>query len=195
MLSISEFLLASLGSAIARIFITSWPLLISWFIPHATTPQGPSYSKELSTDCLLSRRAACGYARHVEAANAGSVLKEPFRFSLFVAALRRASDPSLRRAWSLSAAAYGDDPTLYQGRVRAADLIVEAGFQQGVTRVILQDQIPRNLKHANRLYSDPVSPSMLEPPSSKAGLSIWLAKGPVPSVPNVNDICSLTLMS
>ena len=74
--------------------------------------------------------AACGYARHVEAANAGSVLKEPFRFSLFVAALRRASDPSLRRAWSLSAAAYGDDPTLYQGRVRAADLIVEAGFSK-----------------------------------------------------------------
>ena len=74
--------------------------------------------------------AACGYARHVEAANAGSVLKEPFRFSLFVAALRRASDPSLRRAWSLSGAAYGADPTLYQGRVRAADLIVEAGFSK-----------------------------------------------------------------
>ena len=41
--------------------------------------------------------AACGYARHVDFAGAGIVVREPFDFRLFVAALDQARDPLHKR--------------------------------------------------------------------------------------------------
>lgn len=69
--------------------------------------------------------AACGYARHVDAAYAGLVVKEPFDFQLFVAALDEARDPDRRAAWSAAGAEYGKNPSLYQGRMQAAQIISE----------------------------------------------------------------------
>jgi UDP-glucose:(heptosyl)LPS alpha-1,3-glucosyltransferase len=71
--------------------------------------------------------AACGYAPHVEAADAGLVVREPFDFSLFVAALARAQEPSIQHGWSVSGIKYGNDAMLYRGRQRAAEIIMEVG--------------------------------------------------------------------
>jgi UDP-glucose:(heptosyl)LPS alpha-1,3-glucosyltransferase len=79
--------------------------------------------------------AACGYARHVLAAEAGNVLREPFEFPFFISALKRAQDASIRRDWSLAGAAYGADPTLYQGRQRAAKIIIEAAHSKSAGSV------------------------------------------------------------
>jgi UDP-glucose:(heptosyl)LPS alpha-1,3-glucosyltransferase len=70
--------------------------------------------------------AACGYARHVESANAGIVLREPFEFRLLLAALGEAQDSAVRQAWSTAANEYGQNPALYQGRLYAAEAIIEA---------------------------------------------------------------------
>jgi UDP-glucose:(heptosyl)LPS alpha-1,3-glucosyltransferase len=74
--------------------------------------------------------AACGYARHVEAAQAGKVIKEPFEFPLFVAAINRGREFAVRQAWSLAGQKYGRDPELYQGRSRAAEIIVRTGLMK-----------------------------------------------------------------
>jgi UDP-glucose:(heptosyl)LPS alpha-1,3-glucosyltransferase len=74
--------------------------------------------------------AACGYARHVDFAGAGIVVREPFDFRLFVAALKQARDPSTSRAWSEAGAEYGKNSTLYQGRLRAAEAIVQAAAEK-----------------------------------------------------------------
>ena len=78
--------------------------------------------------------AACGYARHVESASAGIVLREPFEFRLFLAALEEAHDPAVRQAWSAAGNEYGLDPTLYQGRLRAAEVIIKAAHGKLLTR-------------------------------------------------------------
>ena len=74
--------------------------------------------------------AACGYARHVDFAGAGIVVREPFDFRLFLAALDQARDPSVSRAWSEAGAEYGKNSTLYQGRLRAAEAIVQAAHEK-----------------------------------------------------------------
>lgn len=68
----------------------------------------------------------CGYAEHVLAADAGEVSEEPFSAVRFAEALARASDPARLSAWSRNGAAYGENPNLYAGRDRAAELIVTA---------------------------------------------------------------------
>jgi UDP-glucose:(heptosyl)LPS alpha-1,3-glucosyltransferase len=70
--------------------------------------------------------AACGYARHVDTAGAGIVVREPFEFQLFLAALEEARNPVTSRARSDAGAKYGQDPVLYQGRLRAAEVIIQA---------------------------------------------------------------------
>lgn len=74
--------------------------------------------------------AACGYARHAEAAHAGIALREPFEFSLFVGALNWAQNPAVRQAWSLAGEKYGHDSSLYTGRVRAAEILLQAGARK-----------------------------------------------------------------
>ena len=70
--------------------------------------------------------AACGYARHVDTAGAGIVVREPFEFQLFLAALEEARNAVTCRAWSDAGAKYGQNPVLYQGRLRAAEVIIQA---------------------------------------------------------------------
>ena len=138
--------------------------------------------------------AACGYARHVEAANAGSVLKEPFSF--FAIRCSAQARECLHRSVVLGpcpAAAKRGVPTLYQGRVRAADLIVEAAFSKASRATILQDQIPKNLRNASRSYSDPVSPSCSSHRLA-SGRADMVSQSAGAFRPNVNDICSLILM-
>ena len=71
--------------------------------------------------------ASCGYAHHVEVADAGVVINEPFDFSLFVAALRRAQNPKILSTWSAAAEKYGEEPALYRGRALAAEIIINVG--------------------------------------------------------------------
>jgi UDP-glucose:(heptosyl)LPS alpha-1,3-glucosyltransferase len=65
----------------------------------------------------------CGYASHVTASNAGLVIPSPFSWKEFLDALRLASSPSQRAAWSRNGIAYGEIANLYSGVDRAADLI------------------------------------------------------------------------
>jgi UDP-glucose:(heptosyl)LPS alpha-1,3-glucosyltransferase len=74
--------------------------------------------------------AACGYARHVEAAHAGIALREPFEFSLFVGALNWAKNSAVRLSWSVAGEKYGHDPILYRGRTRAAEILLQAGARK-----------------------------------------------------------------
>ena len=69
--------------------------------------------------------AACGYAEHVEAAQAGIVVAEPFRQDEFLSALTQAQDDLALRRWSAAGVAYGAQDHLYSGWSRAADIIID----------------------------------------------------------------------
>ena len=71
----------------------------------------------------------CGYAKHVTSANAEIVVQEPFRPQTFFAALEIARDPACRQRWSGSGREYGRQTSLYEGRIRATELIVASGFR------------------------------------------------------------------
>jgi UDP-glucose:(heptosyl)LPS alpha-1,3-glucosyltransferase len=75
--------------------------------------------------------AVCGYACHVANAGAGVVIAEPFRMKALVAALRAAEDAALRSRWSEAAERYGAQPLLYEGRTRAAEIIMAAAAERG----------------------------------------------------------------
>lgn len=68
--------------------------------------------------------SVCGYAKHVSAADAGLVVQDPFVPRIFYAALNTARDRSCFEHWSKSGAHYGESDSLYEGRERAAELIV-----------------------------------------------------------------------
>ena len=105
--------------------------------------------------------AACGYARHVESADTGIVLREPFEFRLFLTALAEAQDPAVRRAWSLAGIEYGRNPLLYQGRLRAAEAIVDAASAKVRIRSI---EGPVSLVPSNAVEQEEI----LAPPSVPA---------------------------
>jgi len=88
--------------------------------------------------------AACGYAHHVQAAEAGIVIKEPFDFSLFIAALRRAENIEVQSTWSAGAEKYGHEPSLYSGRARAAEIIVSVG--QAIHKLKDKDNVAKLLR-------------------------------------------------
>jgi UDP-glucose:(heptosyl)LPS alpha-1,3-glucosyltransferase len=77
--------------------------------------------------------SSCGYAEHVNSANAGIVVQEPFRLQTLVAALELARDPAWMRRWSNSGSEYGKQPLLYEGRGRATELIVASGLERSKT--------------------------------------------------------------
>jgi len=68
--------------------------------------------------------AACGYAWHVQRADAGIVLEEPFSAPALEQALAAAADPARRAQWSANGIAYGADPELYCGIERAAEFVI-----------------------------------------------------------------------
>jgi UDP-glucose:(heptosyl)LPS alpha-1,3-glucosyltransferase len=68
--------------------------------------------------------SVCGYARHVIAAEAGIVVDEPFDPGAFSAALSVAQEAARRSRWSAAAERYGAQPFLYDGRMRAAEMIL-----------------------------------------------------------------------
>jgi UDP-glucose:(heptosyl)LPS alpha-1,3-glucosyltransferase len=68
--------------------------------------------------------SVCGYAKYVEAAGAGIVLGEPFDFRLFLASIRDMIDPAHRAAYSEAGIAYGQNRQLYEGRLRAAQIMI-----------------------------------------------------------------------
>lgn len=70
--------------------------------------------------------SVCGYAEHVERANAGVVLDEPFAIDALVSALRDVTPQGLDR-WSRRALSYTADPRFFSGVERAAD-IIETGL-------------------------------------------------------------------
>jgi len=72
----------------------------------------------------------CGYAQHVDAAEAGIVINEPFGYAAFVAALSAAEDVGRRSRWSASAEQYGAQSFLYDGRTRAAEIILAAAAER-----------------------------------------------------------------
>jgi UDP-glucose:(heptosyl)LPS alpha-1,3-glucosyltransferase len=74
--------------------------------------------------------SACGYAEHVDAAEAGIVIGEPFESKACVAALSAAEDAARRSRWSASAERYGAQPFLYDGRTRAAEMILTVAAER-----------------------------------------------------------------
>jgi UDP-glucose:(heptosyl)LPS alpha-1,3-glucosyltransferase len=68
--------------------------------------------------------SACGYAKHVSSADAGIVVQEPFHQRSLISALETARDPAYVKHWSKSGSQYGRQRSLYEGRNRAAELIV-----------------------------------------------------------------------
>ncbi|HEY8267417.1 MAG TPA: glycosyltransferase family 4 protein [Xanthobacteraceae bacterium] len=68
--------------------------------------------------------ARCGYALHVQRADVGIVLEEPFSARALEQALAVAADPARRAQWSANGIAYGADPELYRGIERAAEFII-----------------------------------------------------------------------
>jgi len=72
---------------------------------------------------------ACGYARHVSSADAGIVVNEPFRQRALIAALETARDPARVAYWSKSGSEYGRQSSLYEGKGRAAELIVASALE------------------------------------------------------------------
>jgi len=90
--------------------------------------------------------AVCGYAMHVDAAGAGIVVREPFDYPLFLAALDEARDQVRRQLWSASGVEYGKKTWLYEGRQRAAEIIVAAAHEKQRGRAdegVLSDGRPR----------------------------------------------------
>lgn len=80
----------------------------------------------------------CGYARHVSSANAGIVLQEPFRQGAFVRALDDARDPEQALQWSRHGSDYGKQSSLYEGRGRAAELIVASALERSRAAIQMQ---------------------------------------------------------
>lgn len=78
--------------------------------------------------------AICGYAHHVDTAQAGIVLEEPFRAHSFVSALAAAEDAERRARWSAAGERYGAQAPLYDGHARAAELILAAAGERVRTR-------------------------------------------------------------
>lgn len=70
--------------------------------------------------------AACGYAAHVEAAHAGIVVKEQFDFQLFLAALDEAQESVRQEIWSKAGVEFGKNVFLYEGKMRAVEIIIDA---------------------------------------------------------------------
>jgi UDP-glucose:(heptosyl)LPS alpha-1,3-glucosyltransferase len=79
--------------------------------------------------------SSCGYAKHVNSANAGIVVQEPFRSQTLVAALEIAHDPACIERWSSSGSEYGQQSSLYEGRGRATELIVASALRRGQAAV------------------------------------------------------------
>jgi UDP-glucose:(heptosyl)LPS alpha-1,3-glucosyltransferase len=74
--------------------------------------------------------SSCGYAKHVNSANAGIVIPERFRLQALIAALEIARDAGCMEDWSKSGTAYGMQSSLYEGRGRATELIVASGLER-----------------------------------------------------------------
>jgi UDP-glucose:(heptosyl)LPS alpha-1,3-glucosyltransferase len=74
--------------------------------------------------------SACGYAKHVGTADAGIVIQDPFVQRIFYSALETARDLSCMARWSRSGALYGKSNSLYDGKDRAAALIVATGIEK-----------------------------------------------------------------
>jgi UDP-glucose:(heptosyl)LPS alpha-1,3-glucosyltransferase len=79
--------------------------------------------------------SACGYAQHVIAAEAGIVIDEPFDSQAFVAALSAAEDAARCSRWSASGEQYGVQPFLYDGRTRAAEMILTTAAERARRRL------------------------------------------------------------
>lgn len=67
--------------------------------------------------------AACGFAEHVKAAEAGLILPEPFEPGALAAALQRARPRPQRDAWSRNALQYASRHGFTSGLACAADLV------------------------------------------------------------------------
>jgi hypothetical protein len=78
--------------------------------------------------------STCGYAQHVMAAQAGIVIREPFNAAAFAVALSAAEDAARRSQWSASAERYGAQSFLYDGRMRAAEIILGVAAERAPRR-------------------------------------------------------------
>jgi UDP-glucose:(heptosyl)LPS alpha-1,3-glucosyltransferase len=78
--------------------------------------------------------AVCGYAAHVTAAETGIVIDEPFAAKAYLAALAAAQETECCTRWSAAGVRYGEQPFLYQGRLRAVELILAAAADHAARR-------------------------------------------------------------
>lgn len=94
----------------------------------------PAYNENTGTVLLealvaglpVLTSAACGYARHIDSADAGRVVPLPFAQDTLNAQLAEALDaPALRRRWHDNGLAYAAHADLYSLPERAADIILD----------------------------------------------------------------------
>ena len=91
----------------------------------------PAYSENTGTILLEALTAGlpvlttdvCGYAPHINRANAGTVLRSPFVQESLNEQLGAMLTSPEREQWSLNGRRYGDDPTLYRMPQTAVDLV------------------------------------------------------------------------
>jgi UDP-glucose:(heptosyl)LPS alpha-1,3-glucosyltransferase len=74
----------------------------------------------------------CGFSSHIQRANAGLVIPEPFINQAepfinqaLIDTIRRAADPDIRAVWSANGASYGADAELYSGIHRALQAVTK----------------------------------------------------------------------
>jgi UDP-glucose:(heptosyl)LPS alpha-1,3-glucosyltransferase len=95
--------------------------------PARTETGGIAILEALVNGVPVITTEVCGFSTHVKSADAGMVIPEPFAVSVLAYALRCATEPSRKEAWSANAARYGKNPELYSGIDRALQAILETG--------------------------------------------------------------------
>lgn len=93
--------------------------------------------------------SVCGYANHVEQANAGIVLPEPFEQADLIDAIHK-STTAQHKAWSANGIAYGAGAFLYQGMNAALTAITE--YEKRPTRT---SSSPRFISVIVTTYNQP----------------------------------------
>jgi UDP-glucose:(heptosyl)LPS alpha-1,3-glucosyltransferase len=94
---------------------------------------------------------ACGYAQHVSSADAGIVVRDPFDVRMFLGALEESQDSARRDAWSAAGVAYGKNPSLYEGRGCAAQIIDDMARDKTSAASGLARAIPEHHEEHRRL--------------------------------------------
>ena len=95
--------------------------------PSRTELAGMTIPEALSCGLPVLASGECGYASHVQVANAGLALSRPFEQSVFNASLASALNPGQLTAWRQAAIDYAHNTDLHGMAIAAVDVIERIG--------------------------------------------------------------------